>query len=140
MEMEQAVDFGGEQISRQDILSEDLICKIKNLNPDLGGPNDPYYAKCQAFRDELANAELIVINANELNRSSITSLDLSGRDTDVEELPPNYFQTIIGSLLTAFGNEEFSSLQPTHNMYPGFEEFSAFGDTEYSSLSGGKYE
>lgn len=139
MEVENPVDFNGSDvISKYDILSDDLICKIKNLNPVLGSPEDPFYAKYEKYRDEMDNAELIIVDANALNRSSISSLDLSGNE-GCDDLPSNFFQFVVETLATAFGKDEFSSLDNTHNINPGFEEFSAFGDVEYSSLSGGHY-
>lgn len=138
MELETGIDFGGEEISKYDILSDDLICKIKNLNPILGTPEDPMYDRYQQYRNEFANAELIIIDANALNRSSISSLDLSGCSSDsVDELPDGFFQTVLNGIDIAFGSESHSNLDETHNMYPGFEDYEAFGDEEYSSLNFG---
>ena len=57
MTIEEPMDFGGNQILAQDLISDDLICKIKGLNPDLGRPmdefgrGDPYYSRYAAYRD-----------------------------------------------------------------------------------------
>ena len=76
---EEPMDFGGTQIDIQDVISDDLISRIKGLNPDLGVEGkDPLYKRYAQYRDEIENAELIIIDANSLNRSSIMNLDLSG--------------------------------------------------------------
>lgn len=129
-------DFGGMQINKQDILSDDMICKIKNLNPVLGGELDPLYDQYQQYRDEFNNAELIIIDANALNRSSLNNLDLSGRSNDVENMPFDYYQMDPNSMNIMWG-EEFDPLYETHNMYEGFEAFSAFGDVEFSADAAG---
>lgn len=139
MEAENPVDFNGSDvISKYDILSEDLICKIKNLNPVLGSPDDPYYPIYEKYRDEMDNAELIIVDANALNRSSVNNLDLSG-DNNADDLPSNFFQFITETLATAFGNKEFSSLDNSNNEYKEFKDYSGFNDVEYSSLCGGHY-
>ena len=66
MIQEQAMDFGGESILQQDLISDDLICKIKGLNPNLGRPmdefgnGDPLYSRYAAYRDEIENAEVVL--------------------------------------------------------------------------------
>ena len=42
MTIEEPMDFGGNQILAQDLISDDLICKIKGLNPDLVRPMDEF--------------------------------------------------------------------------------------------------
>lgn len=133
MELENPVDFGGESIDKYDIISDDLICKIKNLNPVLGTPDDPMYDRYKQYRDEFENAELIVIDANALNRNSMSSLDLSGTYGSVDDLPSNFFQLALDTLDILFGKDEFG-INSKKNEYEGFENYTAFGDTEYSSL------
>lgn len=134
MELENPVDFGGESIDKYDIISDDLICKIKNLNPKLGTPDDPMYDRYKQYRDEFENAELIVIDANALNRNSINSLDLSGTYGSAEDLPSNFFQLLFDTLDIAFGKDEYNMNVET-NENEGFEAFTPFGTTEYSSLN-----
>lgn len=134
MELENPVDFGGESIDKYDIISDDLICKIKNLNPVLGTPDDPMYDRYKQYRDEFENAELIVIDANALNRNSMNSLDLSGTYGSADDLPSNFFQLLLDTLDIAFGKDEFG-INSAKNTNPGFEEYTAFGETEYSSLN-----
>lgn len=134
MELENPVDFGGESIDKYDIISDDLICKIKNLNPILGTPDDPMYDRYKQYRDEFENAELIVIDANALNRNSINNMDLSGTYGSAEDLPSNFFQLLADTLEIAFGHNEFD-MNYKKNEYEGFENFTAFGDTEFSSLN-----
>lgn len=138
MEMEASIDFGGVKLSSQDILTDDVICKIKNLNPKLGTQDDPYYERYKQYRDEFANAELIIIDANALNKSSMSNLNLSGNE-EISDLPSNFFQLVADTLTIAFGKDEFRFAGETRNIYPGFENYTAFGDTEYSSLSDGNY-
>lgn len=136
---EVSMDVGGMKIDSRDILTDDLICKIKNLNPSLGTPDDPEYERYKKYRDEFENAELIVIDAQALNKSSITSLDLSGTTADVDPLPANYFQQIDETMGIAFGNDEFNFCDDSENEYDGFSEFSEFGETEFSPYSSGSY-
>lgn len=140
---ETGIDFGGESILQQDLISDDLICKIKGLNPNLGRPmdefghGDPLYSRYEQYRDEIENAELIVIDANALNRSSIMNLDLSRDTSEIEELPSDYFQLVDDTLQIAFGND--FDINAGNNEYEGFEDFVAFGDTEFSTLTNGHY-
>lgn len=134
MELENPIDFGGISIDKHDIISDDLICKIKNLNPKLGTPEDLMYDRYKQYRDEFENAELIVIDANALNRNSINSLDLSGSYGSAEDLPSNFFQLVLDTLDIAFGRDEFG-IGYNKNEYEGFEDYTAFGTTEYSSLN-----
>lgn len=136
---EVSMDVGGMKIDSRDILTDDLICKIKNLNPALGTPDDPEYERYRKYRDEFENAELIVIDAQALNKSSITSLDLSGTTADVEALPSNYFQLIDNSLDIAFGFDDFDFYNTPVNSNVGFEDFAEFGDTDFSPFSSGSY-
>lgn len=141
---ESSMDFGGESILQQDLISDDLICKIKGLNPNLGRPmdefgnGDPLYSRYAAYRDEIENAELIVIDAAALNRSSIMNLDLSGDMSGIEELPSDYFQLRDDTLQIAFGSDDFG-INSGDNEYEGFEEFTEFGSTDFSSISDGNY-
>lgn len=134
MELENPVDFGGESIDKYDIISDDLICKIKNLNPVLGTPDDPMYDRYKQYRDEFENAELIVIDANALNRNSMNNLDLSGTYGSADDLPSTWFQLLVDTLDIAFGKDEFG-INSAKNEYEGFENYTAFGETEYSSLN-----
>lgn len=137
---EEPFDIGGTAIDPQDILSDDLICKIKGLNPDLGVPGkDPFYERYAAHRDEIENAELIVIDANALNRSSIMNLDLSGDTSGIDELASDYFQLREDTLEPAFGDEFDYFDCEEGNSDEGFGEFSAWGETEYSEYSDGAY-
>ena len=144
---EMSMDFGGESILQQDLVSDDLICKIKGLNPNLGRPmdefgnGDPLYSRYAQYRDEIENAELVVIDANALNRSSIMNLDLTGDTTGIDELPSDYFQLIDDTLQIAWGADEFgvNDLYGEQNEFNGFSEFTAFGDTQYSPFSNGHY-
>lgn len=144
MTKEDPIDFGGEAILQQDLISDDLICKIKGLNPNLGKPmdefgnGDPLYSRYAAYRDEIENAELIVIDANALNRSSVMNLDLSGDTSGIDELPSDYFQLVDDTLQIAFGADDFG-VNTEDNQYKGMEDFGAFGETEYSPLSNGNY-
>lgn len=136
---EEPMDFGGTQIDIQDVISDDLISRIKGLNPDLGVEGkDPLYKRYAQYRDEIENAELIIIDANSLNRSSIMNLDLSGDISGVEDLPSDYFQLKDDTLELAFGND-FGIDDCGTNQYEGFEEFSSFGDTEYDMYCDGSY-
>lgn len=134
MELEKPVDFGGDVIDKFDIISDDLICKIKNLNPVLGTPDDPMYDRYKQCRDEFENAELIVIDANALNRSSMNNMDLTGSYSNVDDLPSNFFQLVLDTLEFAFGKDEFG-VNAKKNSYEGFEAYTEFSDTEYSSLN-----
>jgi hypothetical protein len=141
MMVEKPMDFGGAPIDIQDIISDDVISKIKGLNPDLGVEGkDPLYDRYAQYRDEIENAELIIIDANSLNRSSIMNLDLSGDMSGIEELPSDYFQLRDDTLELAFGCDDFGIDDIGTNEYEGFEAFSAFGDTEYSMYSNGLYD
>lgn len=135
MELENPVDFGGETIDKFDIISDDLICKIKNLNPKLGTPDDPMYDRYKQYRDEFENAELIVIDANALNRSSMNNLDLSGTYGSADDLPSNFFQLFADTLEIMFGNDEYDGINISQNKNEGFEAFTEFGTTEFSSLN-----
>ena len=139
MIQEEPMDFGGTNIDIQDVISDDLISRIKGLNPDLGvSGKDPLYDRYAQYRDEIENAELIIIDANSLNRSSIMNIDY-GNMTGVEELPSDYFQLREDTLEIAFGSDEFTYDDAGTNTYKGFEEFSAFGECEFSLESDGIY-
>lgn len=137
MIQEQAMDFGGESILQQDLISDDLICKIKGLNPNLGRPmdefgnGDPLYSRYAAYRDEIENAELIVIDANALNRSSVMNLDLSSDVSGIDDLPSDYFQLVDDTLAINYGSDEFD-INVSPNQTEGFEDFCDWGETEYS--------
>ncbi len=137
---EEPMDFGGTQIDIQDVISDDLISRIKGLNPDLGVEGkDPLYKRYAQYRDEIENAELIIIDANSLNRSSIMNLDLSADISGVEDLPSDYFQLKEDTLELAFGADEFDIDDAGTNPNKGFEEFSDFGETEYCLDCDGNY-
>ena len=139
MTQEEPMDFGGANIDIQDVISDDLISRIKGLNPDLGVEGkDPLYDRYAQYRDEIENAELVIIDANSLNRSSIINLDLSGDYSGVEELPADYFQLREDTLELAFGADEFD-IDYADNPNKGFEAFTDFGETEYSLYSDGNY-
>lgn len=143
MTKEEPMDFGGSPIDIQDCISDDLISRIKGLNPDLGvAGKDPLYEHYAQHRDEIENAELIIIDANSLNRSSIMNLDLFGDISGVEDLPSNYFQLREDTLEYAFGNDDFDCDWEDCS-YEGFGKdvggFCEFGDTEYSLESDGLY-
>lgn len=141
---EMNMDFGGESILQQDLISDDLICKIKGLNPNLGKPmdefgnGDPLYSRYAAYRDEIENAELIIIDANALNRSSIINLDLSNDASGIEDLPADYFQLVDDTLQIAFGADEYGPLS-ADNPYAEMADFTDFGETEFDAFSGGHY-
>ena len=140
---EEPFDIGGTAIDPQDILSDDLIGKIKGLNPDLGvAGKDPFYDRYAAYRDEIENAELIVIDANALNRSSVMNLDLSGDFSGIEQLPSDYYQLAGDTLAIAFDPFEFGADTPDCG-YEGFGEdiggYCEFSDTEFSDLTNGIY-
>ena len=136
---EEPFDIGGTAIDPQDILSDDLIGKIKGLNPDLGvAGKDPFYDRYAAYRDEIENAELIIIDANTLNRSSIMNLDLSGDTSGIEDMPSDYFQLREDTLEPAYGYD-FGVWDCDCNPDEGFEDFSNWGDTEFSEYSNGLY-
>ena len=140
MTLEEPMDFGGTAIDIQDVISDDVISRIKGLNPDLGVEGkDPLYPQYARYRNQIENAELIIIDANSLNRSSIMNLDLAGDMSGVEELPSDYFQLREDTLELAFGCDEFGIDDIGTNEYEGFENFTAFGETEYSSLTNGVY-
>jgi hypothetical protein len=140
MTLEEPMDFGGTPIDIQDVISDDVISRIKGLNPDLGVEGkDPLYDQYAKYRDQIENAELIIIDANSLNRSSIMNLDLAGDMSGVEELPSDYFQLREDTLELAFGCDEFGIDDIGTNEYEGFENFTAFGDTEYSPFTNGVY-
>ena len=140
MTLEEPMDFGGTPIDIQDVISDDVISRIKGLNPDLGVEGkDPLYDQYAKYRDQIENAELIIIDANSLNRSSIMNLDLAGDMSGVEELPSDYFQLREDTLELAFGCDDFGIDDIGTNEYEGFENFTAFGDTEYSPFSNGVY-
>ena len=101
------------------------------------GNGDPLYSRYAQYRDEIENAELIVIDANALNRSSIMNLDLSRDTSEVDELPSDYFQLVDDTLQIAFGNE-FDVFTPD-NEYEELGDFCAFGDTEYSPYTTAEY-
>ena len=134
MELENPVDFGGDSIDKFDIISDDLICKIKNLNPVLGTPDDPMYDRYKQYREEFENAELIVIDANALNRNSINNMDLSGSYGSVDDLPSTFFQLIADTLEIAYGSDEYG-INSVKNPNEGFEAFTDFGDTEFSPFA-----
>lgn len=137
---EEPFDIGGTAIDPQDILSDDLIGKIKGLNPDLGvAGKDPFYDRYAAYRDEIENAELIIIDANTLNRSSIMNLDLSGDTAGIDDLPSDYYQLCEDSLEPAFGSEFGYWDCDFDNPDEGFSEYTDWGDTEYSEYSDGLY-
>lgn len=139
MTREEPMDFGGSPIDIQDCISDDLISRIKGLNPDLGvAGKDPLYDQYAQHRDEIENAELIIIDANSLNRSNIMNLDLFGDICDVADLPSDYFQLREDTLEYAFGNDMYDDTWDD-NQYEGFEDFCAFGDTEFSLESDGIY-
>ena len=136
---ESSIDMGGISISRDDILTDDLICKIKNLNPILGTPQDPEYANYAKYREEFENAELIVIDAQALNRNSMTSLDLSGAISAIENMPANYFMCD-ENFNTIFG-DTFSIVEPQMEMpkeyldaVPECANYMGFGDTKFSAF------
>lgn len=137
---EEPFDIGGTAIDPQDILSDDLICKIKGLNPDLGVPGkDPFYERYASHRDEIENAELIVIDANALNRSSIMNLDLSGDTSGIDDLASDYFQLKDDTLEPAYGDEfDWFDAEET-NSDEGFSDFTPWGETEFSEFSNGDY-
>lgn len=140
MTLEEPMDFGGTPIDIQDVISDDVISRIKGLNPDLGVEGkDPLYDQYAKYRDQIENAELIIIDANSLNRSSIMNLDLAGDMSGVEELPSDYFQLREDTLEIAFGADEFGIDDMGTNEYEGFENFSAFSDTEFSPFTNGVY-
>lgn len=140
MTLEEPMDFGGTPIDIQDVISDDVISRIKGLNPDLGVEGkDPLYDQYAKYRDQIENAELIIIDANSLNRSSIMNLDLAGDMSGVEELPADYFQLREDTLELAFGCDDFGIDDIGTNEYEGFENFTAFGDTEYSPFTNGVY-
>ena len=140
MTLEEPMDFGGTPIDIQDVISDDVISRIKGLNPDLGVEGkDPLYDQYAKYRDQIENAELIIIDANSLNRSSIMNLDLAGDMSGVEELPSDYFQLREDTLELAFGCDDFGIDDIGTNEYEGFENFTAFGDTEYSPFTNGVY-
>ena len=62
-----------------------------------------------------------------------------GNMTGVEELPSDYFQLREDTLEIAFGSDEFTYEDAGTNTYKGFEEFSAFGECEFSLESDGIY-
>ena len=139
MTREEPMDFGGSPIDIQDCISDDLISRIKGLNPDLGvAGKDPLYDQYAQHRDEIENAELIIIDANSLNRSSIMNLDLFGDIAEVEDLPSDYFQLRDDTLEYAFGADEFD-YDWADNTNEGFGDFCDFGETEYSLESEGLY-
>ena len=148
MTIEEPMDFGGNQILAQDLISDDLICKIKGLNPDLGRPmdefgrGDPYYSRYAAYRDEIENAELIVIDANALNRSSVMNLDLSGDFSGIEQFPSDYYQLAGDTLAIAFDPYEFGIDSPDCSIEGLGEDiggYCEFSSTELSDLSNGIY-
>lgn len=140
MTLEEPMDFGGTAIDIQDVISDDVISRIKGLNPDLGiEGKDPLYDQYARYRNQIENAELIIIDANSLNRSSIMNLDLAGDMSGVEDLPANWFQLREDTLELAFGCDDFGFDDIGTNEYEGFEDFSAFGDTEYSPYTNGIY-
>ena len=130
---EASIDMGGISISRDDILTDDLICKIKNLNPILGTPQDPEYANYAKYREEFENAELIVIDAQALNRNSITSLDLSGAIAMIENMASNYYQ-MDENFEVQYG-DEFSIVNPMEmpkeyiDAMPECADYMGFGNT-----------
>jgi len=134
---EKPIDFGGEEILTQDFVSDDLICKIKGLNPNLGKPmdmfgnGDPLYERYQQHRNEIENAELIIIDANALNKSSIMNLNLANDSSAVEDLASDFFQLVGETLMIAFGKEDYD-LNITTNPDKGFEAYSNWGETEFS--------
>lgn len=134
---EEPFDVGGMKLDLSDCLSDDLIGKIKGLNPELGSKSDPLYDRYAAYRDEIENAELIVIDANVLNRSSIMNLDLTGDTSGVHDLEPSFFQLIGDTLSYAFGHE--TSLSDFENPDEGMEEYCNWGETEYTPFSDGEY-
>lgn len=137
---EEPMDFGGTPIDINDVISDDVICKIKGLNPDLGVEGrDPFYDKYSKHRDEIENAELIIIDANSLNRSSIMNLDLFGDIAGIEDLNADYFQLRDDSLELAYGIDEFDCDTGANEFDIFADEYSAFGDTEYCIESSGLY-
>lgn len=136
---EEPFDIGGTAIDPQDILSDDVICRIKGLNPNLGiEGKDPFYEHYAAHRDEIENAELIVIDANALNRSSIMNLDLSGDVSGIDDLPSDYFQLRDDTLEPAY-SDDFDIFDCECNSDDGFGDFTSWGDTEYSEYTNGIY-
>lgn len=143
MTREEPMDFGGSPIDIQDCISDDLISRIKGLNPDLGvAGKDPLYQHYAQHRDEIENAELIIIDANSLNRSSIMNLDLFGDISGVNDLTSDYFQLREDTLEYAFGRDEFDC-DWADNEYDGFGSevggFSDFGETEFCLETDGVY-
>lgn len=143
MTREEPMDFGGSPIDIQDCISDDLISRIKGLNPDLGvAGKDPLYEHYAQHRDEIENAELIIIDANSLNRSSIMNLDLFGDISGVQDLPADYFQLRDDTLEYGFGRDEFTvdwGDNDNDNFGEEFGGYSDFGETEFSLESDGIY-
>lgn len=128
---EQPFDVGGMKLDMSDCLSDDLIGSIKGLNPVLGTRDDPLYDRYAQYRDEIENAELIIIDANVLNRSSIMNLDLSGDTSGVEDLPDDYFVTVGDTYEIAFGAEQ-NCYDDMDN--PDLDDFCNWSDTEFGII------
>lgn len=133
---EEPFDIGGTRLDISDCITDDMIGRIKGLNAALGSKDDPLYERYAAYRDEIDHADLIIIDANSLNRSSIMNLDLSGDTSGVKELAADFFQLIEDTLQLAFGDDI--------NCYDereddAMEGFSNWGKTDFSILTDGVY-
>ena len=83
-------DPSGYKLSASELVSPDLVSYVKNLNPKLGTPEDPYYNSYLKFNEELNNNEIYTINPEDITtNSSFDDMDLSG--IEVVELNDNHF-------------------------------------------------
>jgi len=80
-------DVSGNEIDPREMLTDQLICYVEGLNPDLGKPSDPYYEDLQSFLKEVSMSGVVQINASNLYSTlGLEDVDLSGGDADIKDI------------------------------------------------------
>jgi len=80
-------DISGNEIDPREMLTDQLICYVEGLNPDLGKASDPYYDELQSFLKEVSMSGVVQINASNLYSTlGLEDVDLSGSENDIKDI------------------------------------------------------
>lgn len=82
---------GGESLDPREMLSDELIGMVEGLNPGLGKPGDPYESEFAAFRDEMNNMGIVLIDAELMTVAKFDDIDFTNKEQDTKEIPEDAF-------------------------------------------------